>query len=61
MRKDKIAQVTIRDLHRMTKAEARRLIAWLNAKALDLDQAVDGPWLVTRKQFARLFNMSLMK
>ena len=61
MSKDKDAQITIRGLNKMTKAELRLRLGWLRKKVAILDRQVSGPWLVTRKQYAPLFSMSLMR
>ena len=63
MSKDKVAQVTIRNLHKMTKREVRRLASWLktSAKTLDSLTAKDQAWLVKRKDYAPNFRFSLMK
>ena len=63
MSKDKIAQVTIRDLHKMTKREVRKLVSWLRVSAKNLEglTAKDQMWLVKRKDYVPLFNFVLMK
>lgn len=60
MRSDKQAQITVRDLHKMTKREARSFIKWLRGRADMLEEDVEEAWLVLRKQYAPLFHMSLM-
>ena len=57
------AQITIRDLNKMTKADIKSLTSWLRNKAHALDDAVKpgAPWLVTRKDFVGLFHYRLMK
>lgn len=63
MSKDKVAQITVRDLHKMTKREVRFLASWLETQAKTLRSltAEDRAWLVTRKEYAPIFNMGLMK
>ena len=63
MRKDKVAQVTIRDLNKMNKKQVRSLVSWLRLKARALESAVEKgqPWLITRREFAGLFRYSLMR
>jgi hypothetical protein len=63
MSKDKVAQVTIRDLHKMTKREVRSLTRWLRTSILTLEHltAKDQAWLVKRKEYAPLFRFSLMR
>ena len=63
MSKDKIAQVTIRNLHKMTKSEVKRLVSWLrtNAKTLESLTHKDQMWLVKRKEYAPLFRFGLMR
>ena len=63
MQKDKIAEITIRGLHKMTKQEVRQLIRWLNVKSQVLSRLVakDQLWLINRKQYTSVFRFSLMK
>lgn len=63
MSKDKVAQLTVRNLHKMTKREVRRLASWLEtqAKTLKTLTAKDQAWLVERKAYAPIFRMGLMK
>ena len=63
MSKDKVAQVTIRGLHKMTKREVRRLTSWLktSVKTLESLTAKDQAWLVKRKEYAPVFRFGLMK
>ena len=63
MRKDTIAQITIRDLPKMTKKEVRRLASWLRVQAHTLEEFTvkDQMWLVTRKQAASLIRFLLIK
>jgi hypothetical protein len=63
MSTDKIAQVTIRNLHKMTKQEVRRLTSWLktSAKTLEALTHKDQMWLVKRKEYAPLFRFGLMR
>lgn len=63
MSKDKRAQLTVRDLGKMTKAEVRQLTSWLKVQVRNLESltAKDQLWLVKRKEYAPLFNMSLMR
>lgn len=63
MRKDKVAQVTIRGLHKMTKREVRGLVSWMKTSAATLSKltARDQLWLVKRKEYAPIFRFSLMK
>ena len=63
MSKDKVAQVTIRNLHKMTKREVRGLTRWLRTSVQTLERltAKDQAWLVKRKEYATLFRFSLMR
>ncbi len=63
MSKDKCAQLTIRDLGKMTKFEVRTLTSWLKVQIRNLESLTDKDqlWLVKRKEYAPLFRMSLMK
>lgn len=63
MKKDKQAQITIRDLNKMNKRQVKSLVSWLRLKARALESAVEPgkPWLVTRREFAGLFRYGLMK
>lgn len=63
MSKDKVAQITIRDLNKMDKREVKEVVKWLRKKASDLEAGVapGRPWLVIRREYARVFNYSLMK
>ena len=61
MSKDKDAQVTIRGLNKMTKAEVRLRLSWIRRKVAQLDKELKGPWLVTRKKYAPVYSMSLMR
>ena len=63
MKSDKRAQLTIRDLDKMTKKEVRQVTSWLKTQVKNLEAltAKDQLWLVNRREYAPLFNMSLMK
>ena len=63
MQKDKVAEITIRDLNRMNKKQVKSLVSWLRLKARALESAVEPrkPWLITRREFAGLFRYGLMK
>jgi hypothetical protein len=63
MSKDKIAQITVRNLHKMTKADVRYVAHWLERQARTLKSltAKDQMWLIGRKEYAPIFNMGLMK
>lgn len=63
MSKDKIAQVTIRNLHKMTKRDVGRLVSWLrvSAKTLESLTTKDKLWLINRKEYAPLFRFGLMR
>jgi len=63
MSKDKRAQLTIRDLGKMTKHEVRNLTSWLKVqiKILEGLTAKDKAWLVSRKKYAPIFRMGLMR
>jgi len=63
MQKDKQAQITIRNLHKMTKQELRLVARWLRIQATTLAKLTerDQMWLVKRKEYAPIFRMSLMK
>ena len=63
MSKDKVAQITIRDLHKMTKREVRNLTSWLKVQVKNLEglTAKDQAWLVSRKEYAPIFRMGLMR
>ena len=63
MSKDKRAQLTIRDLGKLTKREVRYLTSWLKIQIKNLESltAKDQLWLVKRKEYAPLFHMSLMR
>ena len=63
MSKDKVAQVTIRGLHKMTKHEVRRLVRWLKVSTKNLEglTAKDQAWLVKRKEYAPIFRFALMR
>ena len=63
MERDKIAQVTIRGLHKMTKVEVRNLSRWLrrSANTLDTLTAKDQSWLVKRKEYAPIMRFGLMR
>ena len=63
MSKDKVAQITIRDLHKMTKREVRKLTSWLKVQTKNLESltAKDQMWLVNRKEYAPIFRMGLMR
>lgn len=63
MRSDKQAQLTIRDLGKMTKKDVRQLTSWLKTQVKNLESltAKDKLWLIKRRDYAPLFNMSLMK
>ena len=63
MSKDKRAQLTIRDLGKMTKAEVRSVTSWLKVQVKNLESltAKDQLWLVKRREYAPLFRMGLMK
>ena len=63
MDKDKRAQITIRDLNKMTKRDVRSLVSWLRlkARALESNVANNKAWLVERKEFAGLFHYRLYK
>lgn len=63
MKTDAWAEISIRDLNKLSKREVRSLAAWLHSKARVLESAVElgKPWLVTRKEFSGLFRYSLMK
>ena len=60
---DKVAEVTIRGLGKMTKREVRSLVSWLrtSAKSLEGLTAKDQMWLVKRKEYTPLFSFGLMK
>jgi len=63
MSKDKRAQLTIRDLGKMTKREVRNLTSWLKVQVKNLEglTAKDQAWLVSRKEYAPIFRMGLMR
>lgn len=61
MKKEFNAEINLRGLNKMTKAEARLRLGWLRKKIAILDRQVKGPWLVTRKDYAPLFSFRLMK
>lgn len=63
MNKDKVAQITVRGLHKMTKREVRNLTSWLKVQAKNLESltAKDQMWLVNRKEYAPIFRMGLMR
>lgn len=63
MTKDKVAEISIRDLNKMTKKDVKSLVSWLRLKARALESAVEKgkPWLLTRREFAGLFRYGLMK
>jgi len=63
MSKDKVVQITIRDLAKMTKVQVGRVASYLRtqAKTLEALTAKDQLWLINRKEYAPLFRMSLMK
>lgn len=63
MKRDRTAQVTIRNLPNMTKRELRLVVGWLRTvtKTLDSLTAKEELWLVKRKQYAHLLRFSLMK
>jgi hypothetical protein len=60
MTKDRVAQITVRGLNKMTKREAKAFLKWLNDTIYDLSEEVEGPWLVKRKQYAPVCRFSLM-
>jgi hypothetical protein len=63
MSKDKRAQITVRDMHKLTKKELRSVAQWLRTQASTLGKLTekDQMWLVNRKDYAPIFRMSLMK
>lgn len=61
MHKDKLAQITIRGLNKMTKHQLRDHIRWLRSRALELEHEAMGAWLVTRKQYGSVMRYNLMK
>jgi hypothetical protein len=63
MNKDYIAQLTVRDLPNMTKHEVREITTWLDRKVKELKQltAKGKPWLVTRRDYANIHRMGLLK
>ena len=63
MKSDKRAQLTIRDLGKMTKKDVRQLTSWLKIQVKNLESltAKDKLWLISRRDYAPIFRMSLMK
>ncbi len=63
MKSDKIAQLTIRNLGKMTKKDVRRLTSWLKVQVKNLDELTDKDklWLISRKEYAPICRFSLMR
>ena len=63
MSKDKVAQITIRDLHKMTKRQVRSLASYLRTQAKNLESLTtkDQMWLVKRREYAPICRFSLMR
>lgn len=61
MKKEFDAEITIRNMHKMTKAELRSRISWLKQKVKKLEKLAKGPWLVTRKEYTNLFSFRLVR
>lgn len=63
MEKGKVAEVKIKGLNKMTKAEVRSLATWIEqrAKKLRIASSVGQPWLVKRRNYAPKFRFSLFR
>lgn len=63
MDRDIKAQITIRDLHKMTEKDVKLLAGWIRERAAKLEAAISEgqPWLVKHKNYEKIFYFRLMK